>query len=81
MCRRWNCLVINDHERPVNVYRYYLKDGHRSDIIVHDPQIGQMFILITNQAIPIDGLINHLLCPMQCSLNGIKISEVPKFLA
>ena len=34
-----------------------------------------------NQAICIDGLVNHLLCPMQCLLNGVQISEVPKFLA
>ena len=34
-----------------------------------------------NQAIYIDGLVNHLLYSMQCSLNGVQISEVPKFLA
>ena len=34
-----------------------------------------------NQAIHIDGQENHLLCPMQCHLNGEHISEVPKFLA
>ena len=25
-----NCLVIHDHNRPVNVYSYDPKDGHRS---------------------------------------------------
>ena len=34
-----------------------------------------------NQAICIDGLVNHLLCPMQCHLNGIQINEVRKFFA
>ena len=34
-----------------------------------------------NQAIQINGLENHLLHPMQCHLNGVNISEVPKFLA
>ena len=34
-----------------------------------------------NQAIKISGLENHLLCPKQCCLNGVHISEVPKFLA
>ena len=34
-----------------------------------------------NQAICIDGLVNHLLCPMQCHLNGVQISEVSKFSA
>ena len=34
-----------------------------------------------NKAICINGLVNHLLCLMQCHLNGVHISEVPKFLA
>ena len=34
-----------------------------------------------NQAINIDGLINYLLCPMQCHLIGVQVNEVPKFLA
>ena len=34
-----------------------------------------------NQAICIDGLVIHLLCPMQCHLNDAQINEVPKFLA
>ena len=46
-----------------------------------DPQSGQKFILLINQAICINGLENHLLCPMQCHLNGVHISEVLKFLA
>ena len=25
-----NCLVIHDHKRPVNIYSYDPKDGHRS---------------------------------------------------
>ena len=29
----------------------------------------------------INGLDNHLLYPMQCHLNGVHISEIPKFLA
>ena len=27
------------------------------------------------------GLDHHLLCPMQCHMNGVLIDEVPKFLA
>ena len=82
-----NCLVIHDHYRPVNVYSYYPKDGHRSantvDVTVgyQDPQSGQKFILIICQAIYIHVLENLLLCPMQCHLNGMYISKVPKFLA
>ena len=34
-----------------------------------------------NQAICIDGLDNHLLYSKRCCLNGMHISEIPKFLA
>ena len=63
-----------------------IQNGHRSaktvDAIVgyQDSQSGQKFILMMNQAICIDGLVNHLLCPMQCHLNSVQISEVPKIL-
>ena len=82
-----NCLVIHNHNRPGNVYSYDPKDGHKSAKTVdatvgyQDPQSSQRFILMINQPIPIDGLVNHLLYPMQCHLNGVQISEVPKFLA
>ena len=35
---------------------------------------------MTNLVIDIDSLENLLLCPMQCCLNGVHISEVPTFL-
>ena len=79
------CLVIHDHNRPVNVYSYGQKDGHRSAKTVdaavgyRDPQSGQKFILMINQTICIDGLVNHLLCPMQCFLNGVHIKKVPSY--
>ena len=82
-----NYLVIHDHNSTVYVYSYDPRDGHRSaktvDIAVgyHDPQSGKKYILMINQAIHIKGLENHLLCPMQCHLNGVHISEVSKFLA
>ena len=82
-----NCLVIHDYYWPVNVYSYDPKDSHRSAKTVdaavgyQDLHSGQRFILMINQAIHIDGLVNYLLCLMQCHLNGVHISEVPKFLA
>ena len=81
-----NCFVVHNINRPVNVYSYDPKDGHRSDETVdaavgyQNPQSGQKFILIINQAICIDGLVNHLLCPMQCHMNVVQISEVSKFV-
>ena len=81
-----NCLAIHDHNRPVNVYSKNPKDGHRSaktiDATVgyQDLQNEKNFILIIKKAIHFDGLKSHLLCPMQCHLNGVHISKVPKFL-
>ena len=56
-----NSLLIYDHNRLVNVYSYDPKVGHRSAKTVdatvgyHEPQSGQRFIIIINQAICIGG--------------------------
>ena len=34
-----------------------------------------------NQAIHNNGIEDHLLCTIQCHLNGVHVSEVPNFLA
>ena len=47
----------------------------------HDPHSGQKYILMINQAIQIYGQENHLLYSIQCHLNGVHNSEIPKFLA
>ena len=75
-----NCLVIHDNNRPVNVYSYDPKYGHRNAKTVdapvgyQDPYSSEKFILMIHQAICIDVLVNHLLCPMQCHLNGLHYS-------
>ena len=80
-------LIIHDYGRPVSVYSYDKEDGCKeyrtvSAAVAYDhPQTGQVYMLVINQAIEIPHLEHHLLCPMQCRLNGIKISELPKFLA
>ena len=82
-----NCLVIHDHNKLVYVYSYDPKHGHRIIKRVNaakgyqDQQSRQKCISIINQAICINGLKTTLLCPMQCHLNGVHVSEVPKFLA
>ena len=81
-----NYLVVHDLNRPANVYSYDPKDDHRSTKKVNaavgyqDPQSGQKFTLIINQAICIEGLVNHLLCPMQCHLNGVQINDIHQVL-
>ena len=53
----YNSLVINNYNRPVNVFGYSPKGGHKYartvDVAVHynNPHIGQKCILMTNQAI------------------------------
>ena len=77
-----NCLVIHDHNRPLNVFNYDPKDGHECVRIVNaeDPHSGQKYILMIDQAIQISDVDNHLLGPMQCHLNGLQVSEIPKLL-
>ena len=80
-----NCLVTHDHNRPVNIYSYSPKDGHRSAksvnaaLVYWDPHSGLRCVLMSNQVIQINGLVNHLLCPIQYLLNDVHISEVSKF--
>ena len=71
------CLIIHDHNKPVNVYSYSPKDVNRNAKTVYaavgyqDPQIGNVFISMIKKATHINGLDNHLLCPMQCHLNDV----------
>ena len=48
-------------------------------VAYQNPQSGQKYILMIDQVIHINGLENHLLCPMQCYMIGVHISEVPSF--
>ena len=86
MCVVGDIFFVIHYHKPVNIYSYNLKDGHRSSKTVdapvgyQDPQSVQKFILMKNQAIFINSLEYQLLCPMQCLLNGVQISEVRKFL-
>ena len=43
------------------------------------PETTQVVILLTDQAIEMKGLNHHLLCLMQCYMNGVLINEVPSF--
>jgi hypothetical protein len=45
-----------------------------------DPQTGRMIHLIINQAIHTPHLDYHLLCPMQCPVNGVIVNNPPNFL-
>ena len=81
MCFGDNCLTVQDHNRPVNVYGYdpkvELKYTCVADVTVAymEPTTGQVVILFINQVIEMKGLDHHLLCPMQCHMNGVLIHE------
>ena len=82
-----DALIILDYDRPVSVYGYDSALGAKtyktvSGVVAYDDPIsGEVYHLVINQAIHIPHLDHHLLCPMQCRVNDVTISELPKFLA
>ena len=82
-----HCLVIHDLNRPVRVSGYDPSDGDKvfrmvNAVVAYDhPITGQVYMLVLNQVIEVPHLDHHLLCPMQCRLNGVLVDEIPKFLA
>ena len=77
-----HCLIVHDHKRPGHDPKAGSKCAPVVDATVAYtvPETDQ-FVLSINQAIKMKGLDHHLLCPMQCHVNGVMIDEVPKFLA
>ena len=71
----------------MNVYGYDAEAGLKCTCEVNAavaytlPETHQIFNLSINQVFEMKGLVHHLLCPMQCHVNGVLIDEVPKFLA
>ena len=82
-----DALILLDYERPVNVQGYDPTLGSTTYATVSgalaydDPQTGEVYHLVINQAIHIPHLDHHLLCPMQCRVNDVIVDETPKFLA
>ena len=80
-------LIVHDHNRPVNIYACIPKAGSKHACVVDatvtyaEPDTGQFAIFFINQAIEMKGLGHHLLCLMQCLMNGVLINKVTKFLA
>ena len=74
----WNC--------PVKVSGWNKKDGERiyqkisGEVVYDHPQTVQVYLLIFHNCIHADHFDHHLLCPMQCRMNGVEINETPQFL-
>ena len=81
------CLPFHDYEQPVDVVGYNPKLGSQqcptiSGAVAYDhPVTGQIYILEYHQVVHHKALRNHLMCPMQSRVVGVKINELPKFLA
>ena len=58
------------------------KNSHLVDTTVayDESETGHVVMFLIHQAIEMKGLDHHLLCPMQCCMNGVLINEVPIFL-
>ncbi len=82
-----DALIILDYNRPVSVVGYDKSLGSKTYQTVSgvaaydDPQTGRTLHLIINQAIHIPHFDHHLLCPMQCRVNGVIVNNLPKCLA
>ena len=79
------CLVVHAFDRLVNVTVYDTEDVSKvcrtvTGVLAYDhPHNGKPYLLVISQAIHLDHLEHHLMCPTQCKTNEIKINEIPKY--
>ena len=79
-----NCLLIHDFDKTVSVTGWNVSDGATkcrtvSGMVAYDhPVTGQAYMLVFHQAIYLESMDNHLICPMQCRVNGVEINDTPK---
>ena len=79
-------LIIMDYNRPIMVQGFdpalgAIECKTVSGVVGYtQPGTGRRYHLVIHQALSIPVLDHHLLCPMQCRVNGIVINECPKFL-
>ena len=80
-------LIILDYNRPVTVQGYDPSLGSQTYSTVTgilsylDPQTGEEYHLVVNQAIHIPHLDHLLFCPMQCRVHDLSVNDlIPRFL-
>ena len=82
-----SCLLIHDTGRKVDVLGFSTALGSIelpivSGAIAYDhPTTGKVYILVFHQAIYCRQMDNHMICPMQCRVNGVVINDTPKMCA
>jgi hypothetical protein len=78
------CLLIHDTGRKVDVLGFSIALGLIelpivSGRVAYDhPIIGNVYIMVFHQVIYCRQMDNHLICPMQCRMNGFVINDKPK---
>ena len=79
-----NCLLIQDFNKTVSVTGWDASAGATecrtvSGVVAYDhPVTGQTYMLVFHQAIYLESMDNHLICPMQCRVSGVEINDTPK---
>ena len=79
-----HCLLIQDFNKTVSVTGWDASAGATecrtvSGVVAYDhPVTGQAYMLVFHQAIYLESMDNHLICPMQCRVNGVEINDTPK---
>ena len=83
-CLGGRVLKLYGYNFPVNVQGYDTSLGVKQYSTVSgaftyvNPFTGLKYHLIVHQAIHMPDLGHHLLCPMQCRVNGVVINECPR---
>ncbi len=78
------CLLIHDTGQKVDVSGFSAALGLMelpiiSGVFAYDhPITGKVYILVFHQTIYCRQMDNHLICPMQCHVNGVIINDTPK---
>ena len=79
-----SCLIIQDFNRTVSVSGWDASMGSTecptvSGVVAYDhPYTGVTYMLVWHQAIYLDSMEDHLICPMQCRVIGVVVNDTPK---
>lgn len=82
-----DALIFHHFDRVVHVSGFHDDLGTVQDkaivsaaLAYDDPLTGEVIILAVHQAIHLENMDHHLLCPMQMRMHDIQVNECPKFL-
>ena len=79
-----NCLIIQDFGKAVSVSGRNASAGSTkcptvSGVVAYNhPHMGVTYMLIWHQSIYLVTMDNHLICLMQCRVQGVTIHDMPK---